>query len=67
VIEGTMRKTNRRLGRIENIVRPGDNGTKKLVWKYGSDLVAVRYHYDRKRRLAYKTIELIIDRWPIKK
>lgn len=61
-----MSETNRRLGVIRSVVRPGDNGTKKLVVKYGGDLVAVRYHYDRRRRVAYKTVELIINRWPIR-
>ncbi|MGQ0587276.1 MAG: hypothetical protein ACT4PK_08755 [Gammaproteobacteria bacterium] len=45
-------------------LRPGQNGTKKLVAKYGGRLVAVRYRYDEERRLRFKTIELVVEQIP---
>ena len=46
-------------------LRPGQNGTKKLVAKYGPRLLSVRYRYDADRRLRFKTVELIEEqeRW----
>lgn len=43
---------------------PGQNGTKKLVEKYGSRLVCVRFRYDEQRQRRYKTIELIVEDAP---
>ena len=43
---------------------PGQNGTKKLVEKYGSRLVCVRFRYDEQRQRRYKTIELIVEDTP---
>ena len=40
---------------------PGQNGTKRLVAKYGDRLVNVRYRYDAAKAKRYKTIELIVD------
>lgn len=40
-------------------LRPGQNGTKKLVDKYGDRLVSVRYRYDEQNGRRYKTVELI--------
>jgi hypothetical protein len=40
-------------------LKPGQNGTKKLVAKYGTRLVAVRYRYDPEYRPRLKTVELI--------
>jgi hypothetical protein len=40
-------------------LRPGQNGTKKLVAKYGHRLVAVRYQYDAEQRRRLKTVEII--------
>jgi hypothetical protein len=37
-------------------------GTKKLIEKYGADLVCVRYKYDTESRIKIKTVELILDR-----
>jgi hypothetical protein len=45
-------------------LRPGQNGTKKLVAKYGRTLVAVRYRYDPELRLRLKTVELIEEELP---
>ena len=43
------------------LLRPGQNGTKKLVARYGDRLLAVRYRYDEQRRKRFKTVELIVD------
>lgn len=43
------------------ILKPGQNGTKKFVEKYGDTLVCVRYRYDAEKRKQYKTIEIIVS------
>lgn len=43
---------------------PGANGTKKLRTEYGAKLVAVRYRVDTKRKINYKTVEIIISSRP---
>ncbi len=43
---------------------PGQPGTKKLLERYGENLVCVRYRYDDENQRAYKTIELIIETMP---
>jgi hypothetical protein len=43
---------------------PGQNGTKKLVVRYGDRLVCVRYRYDAERKLRHKTVELIVETTP---
>lgn len=43
---------------------PGQPGTKKLLQKYGDDLVCVRYRYDLKRKRRIKTVELIVEEGP---
>ncbi len=48
-------------------LKPGQNGTRKLVQKYGKRLVCVRYRYDERTQKRYKTIELIIDEVPWQK
>lgn len=42
-------------------LKPGQNGTKRLVAKYGDALVCVRYRYDREKRKQLKTVELIVS------
>lgn len=42
-------------------LKPGQNGTKKLLDCYGDRLVCVRYRYDVQERKRYKTVELIVD------
>ena len=41
--------------------QPGQNGTKKLLERYGERLVCVRYRYDAARGLRHKTVELIVN------
>ena len=50
--------------KIKRIVKPGHPGTKKLVEKYGDNLVCVRYRYDVTKKRKLKTIELIIEDKP---
>lgn len=45
-------------------LKPGQNGTKKLLRKYGGRLVAVRYRYDEERRLRFKTAEIVEEQLP---
>lgn len=42
-------------------LKPGQNGTKKFVEKYGDTLVCLRYRYDAEKRKQYKTIEIIVS------
>jgi hypothetical protein len=44
------------------ILKPGQKGTKRLVEKYGDDLLCVRFRYDAALRQRLKTIELIVER-----
>ena len=43
---------------------PGQNGTKKLLARYGERLVRVRYRYDAERKVRLKTVELIVEVTP---
>jgi hypothetical protein len=43
---------------------PGQNGTKKLLARYGERLVRVRYRYDAERKVRLKTVELIVETVP---
>ena len=42
-------------------LRPGQNGTKKLLERYGTRLVRVRYLYDPQAGRRLKTVELIVE------
>jgi hypothetical protein len=46
---------------IRLTLRPGQNGTKKLVERYGERLLRVRYLYDAKSGRRLKTVELVIE------
>ena len=43
-------------------MKPGDPGTKRLLAKYGEQLVCVRYRNDRQNQRRLTTIELIVIR-----
>jgi hypothetical protein len=43
---------------------PGQNGTRKLLARYGERLVRVRYRYDAARKVRHKTVELIVETVP---
>lgn len=42
-------------------LKPGQPGTKRLLEKYGEQLLCVRYRYDPARGVKYKTVELLIE------
>ena len=42
-------------------MRPGVPGTKRLLAKYGDQLVCVRYRHDKQNQRRVTTIELIVD------
>ena len=45
-------------------LQPGQDGTRKLVEKYGDRLLYVRYRYDPVRKRRVKTVELIEEEVP---
>ena len=45
-------------------LKPGQNGTRRLVEKYGAALLCVRYRYDELRDVRVKTVEIIVDERP---
>ena len=45
-------------------LRPGQNGTKKLVERFGERLLRVRYLYDASTGRRLKTVELIVSSAP---
>lgn len=45
-------------------LRPGQNGTKKLLERYGERLLRVRYLYDQAAGRRLKTVELIVESVP---
>jgi hypothetical protein len=45
-------------------LRPGQDGTKQLLKKFGDQLFCVRYRYDPTRQVRLKTVELIIETTP---
>jgi hypothetical protein len=45
-------------------LRPGQNGTKKLVARFGERLIRVRYLYDRQTGRRLKTVELVVESIP---
>jgi len=48
--------------KIRLTLKPGQDGTKSLVKKYGDALVCVRFRYDELTRQRVKTVELIVER-----
>ncbi len=45
-------------------LKPGQNGMKKLLDKYGEALVCVRYRYDEASGTRVKTVELVAKTRP---
>ena len=45
---------------VRATLRPGQKGTRKLLQRYGTRLVCVRYLYDAQARRRHTTVELII-------
>jgi hypothetical protein len=46
---------------VVKTLKPGKPGTKRLVERYGDQLLAVRYRLDRKTNISYTTVELIVE------
>ncbi len=44
----------------------GIPGTKKLVHEYGDNFICLRYKVDTETNMRYKTVEVIIDEYPVK-
>ncbi len=42
-------------------LKPGQNGTKRLLAQYGKALLCVRYRYDAVRGVRLKTVELVVE------
>ncbi len=42
-------------------LRPGQKGTRRLLARYGSQLLCVRYRYDRKKGTRLTTVELLVS------
>jgi hypothetical protein len=47
--------------RARKKLKPGQDGTKSLLDKYGDQLLCVRYRYDEQQRLRHTTVELIVE------
>jgi len=47
-------------------LKPGQNGTKRLVSEYGDKLLCVRYRYDEVHGVKLKTVEIIVDEKPVR-
>jgi hypothetical protein len=43
-------------------LKPGENGTLRLVERFGDALLCVRYRYDAVRDMRIKTAEIILTR-----
>ena len=48
-------------------LKPGQDGTKRLVEHYGKSLLCVRYRFDEVRGVKLKTVEIIVDEKPLRK
>jgi hypothetical protein len=46
--------------RVRLHLKPGQNGTKRLLAQYGDRLICVRYRYDAKCKKRLKTVELLV-------
>lgn len=47
--------------KTKRILQAGQPGTKKLVERYGDNLICIRHRYDDQKNMMYKTIEIIIE------
>ena len=45
-------------------LKPGQNGTHRLVARFGDSLICVRYRYDEIRDVRLTTAEIIVDEKP---
>lgn len=52
--------------RVSKTLWPPQAGTKRLVQRYGEAVVCVRYRHDLKARMRYTTVEMVVDRGPVR-
>jgi len=45
-------------------LKPGQNGTKRLLARYGKALLCVRYRYDAVRGVRLKSVEIVVEEKP---
>jgi hypothetical protein len=50
--------------KVHKHLKPGENGTRRLVERFGDTLLCVRYRYDAIRDVRIKTAEIIVDERP---
>ncbi len=50
--------------KVHKHLKPGENGTLRLVERFGDKLLCVRYRYDAIRDMRIKTAEIIVDEKP---
>ncbi len=48
--------------RTVKTLKPGQDGTKELLTRFGPSLLCVRYRYDEDRHEDVKTVELVVQR-----
>lgn len=46
-------------------LKPGQKGTLRLMEKFGTALLCVRYRYDEKRGVQLKTVEIVVEEKPL--
>jgi hypothetical protein len=61
---GGPSRRKRHLPEVGATLRPGQKGTRRLVVRYGEQLLCVRYRYDPGRCVRQTTVELIVSERP---
>jgi hypothetical protein len=56
-----MRRIRAQEYEVNACLRPGRKGTGRLIEKYGTSLLWVRYRYDEKRGVRLKTVQIIFQ------
>lgn len=54
------------MARVIKKIKPGAAGSKRYLFEYEESLVCVRYRYDPDRNERLTTVEIIVDRAPVK-
>ena len=49
---------------VEKTLRPGSDGTKRFVERFGERLICVRHRHDRQRGMRYTTVEIVVETRP---
>ena len=57
-----MRRIRAQEYEVNACLRPGRKGTGRLVEKYCTSLLCVRYRYDEKRGVQLKTVQIILQK-----